>query len=140
MGDLTRNFSRWEFQCRCGCGTCEIEPRLVETLQSLRDLADVPCTVSSGWRCSLHPETKRNPNSQHARGLAADVRLGGLSVHDMYHLALQVPGFFAGGIGVYDDGFVHVDVGPGPRRWGRINGVYIGIREALAAIKRRSET
>ena len=36
MGDLSRHFSTHEFRCRC-CGRAEINPRLVEALQALRD-------------------------------------------------------------------------------------------------------
>ena len=36
MGDLTDNFSRSEFACKCGCGADAISLDLVERLQLLR--------------------------------------------------------------------------------------------------------
>jgi len=53
MGDLTRNFSRSEFACPC-CGRADVDMRLVEALQELRDLAGVPVRVNSGFRCAKH--------------------------------------------------------------------------------------
>ena len=39
MGDLTKNFSRNEFKCKCGkCTNNYIDIRLVKGLQALRDL------------------------------------------------------------------------------------------------------
>ena len=53
MGDLSRNFSRSEFACRC-CGKANIDPLLVDALQELRDLAGAPVRVTSGYRCPDH--------------------------------------------------------------------------------------
>ncbi len=37
MGDITKNFSKHEFECNCGCGLNKIWILLVEALQNLRD-------------------------------------------------------------------------------------------------------
>ena len=62
-------------------------------------------------------------------------RLPGLSLQCMYELALQVPQFAQAGIGVYDGGFLHVDVREHRARWARVSGRYVGI----AALVREPE-
>ena len=52
-----------------------------------------------------------------------------MSVEDMFDKAIMIPAFANGGIGVYDEGFIHVDVRDGKARWARINGNYVGIDE-----------
>jgi hypothetical protein len=47
----------------------------------------------------------------------------------MYELALEVPQFAGGGIGVYDGNFLHVDVRDRRARWDRVSGKYVGIAE-----------
>jgi len=80
MGDLSRNFSRSEFACRC-CGKADIDPRLVDALQELRDLANAPIRVSSGYRCSEHNRAVGGAKqSRHLRGHAADIVIKSLSV------------------------------------------------------------
>ena len=74
MGDLSRNFSRKEFTCPCGCGSSDVEPLLVATLQRLRDAAGKPITINSGVRCKKHnAQVGGVADSQHLRGRAADI-------------------------------------------------------------------
>jgi len=132
MGDLSRNFSKHEFTCRC-CGRIEINPRLVDALQELRDLAGLPVRVTSGYRCPDHNRAVGGAkHSQHLLGNAADIVVKGRSVAEMHTLAEQVPAFRDGGIGVYpEQGFVHVDVRAGRARWGRTDGGYVALEKAL---------
>ena len=119
MGDLSKNFSRHEFGCRC-CGLADINQRLVNALQELRDLAGLPVRISSGYRCPEHNRAIGGaPRSQHLLGTAADISVRGMTPGQMYRLAEDVEAFRNGGIGVYPDkGFVHVDVRDGRARWG----------------------
>ena len=127
MGDLSAHFSRSELQCRC-CGRLQINSRLLDGLERLRDLAGTPVVVHAGYRCERHnQEVGGVPHSEHVRGLAADVALPGVSLQGMYELALAVPEFAEGGIGVYDGGFLHVDVREHSARWARVSGKYVGI-------------
>jgi hypothetical protein len=71
------------------------------------------------------------PHSEHTRGLAADIALPGLSLERMYELALEVPQFAEGGIGVYDGGFLQVHVRNHRARWARVSGRYVGIQELV---------
>lgn len=51
MGDLTRNFNRSEFACKCGCGLDSIDPTLVNMLQDSRDATALTYEIVSGCRC-----------------------------------------------------------------------------------------
>ena len=44
---LTKNFSRYEFDCPCGCGTQMVDPELAEKLQRIR-----PASIGQASRIS----------------------------------------------------------------------------------------
>ena len=44
---LTKNFSRYEFDCPCGCGTQMVDPELAEKLQRIRDVVGKKISVIS---------------------------------------------------------------------------------------------
>ncbi len=75
--------------------------------------------VLSGYRSDKFNETLRKKghqvaaHSRHVRGEALDFRLDGVEPRD---LARAVGQIHEGGVGIYESGFVHVDVGPA-RRW-----------------------
>jgi uncharacterized protein YcbK (DUF882 family) len=125
---LSKHFTLAEFACRC-CRRVKVSPRLVKALEELRELAGAPITVTSGYRCPTHNRAVGGkPRSQHVEGIAADIRIGALTVEEMYRLALQVSAFLNGGIGVYpQEGFIHVDTRRARARWARIDGAYVGI-------------
>ena len=132
MGDLSAHFSRKDLSCRC-CGLLRVDSRLLDGLETLRSLAGVPVKVHAGFRCSRHNrEVGGVPHSEHLEGLAADVSLPGLSLQRMYELALEVPQFAGGGIGVYEGNFLHVDVRDRQARWARVSGKYVGISELVS--------
>ena len=118
MGDITKNFSRWELECSC-CGEHKIDLRLVDALQRLRDLVKVPIKVTSGYRCEHHNSAVGgSPKSQHLTGKAADIIIIGMNAETMYSNACQIQRFFNGGIGTYPTkGFIHVDIREEPARW-----------------------
>jgi len=132
MGDLSKNFSRHEFECRC-CGRAEINQRLVDALQELRDLAGLPVRVISGYRCPEHNQAIGGATrSQHLLGTAADIVVSGMIPAGMCRLAEDIEAFHNGGIGVYPDkGFIHVDVRDGRARWGQLGGKYVAFGKAL---------
>ncbi len=77
MGDLTQNFNRSEFACKCGCGFDSIDPTLVNMLQDSRDATALTYVIASGCRCEKHNASKEvggRPNSAHLRGRAADIK------------------------------------------------------------------
>ena len=108
MGDLTANFSRAEFACKCGqCdGADSIGPDFVRQLQIGRELSDCSYTITSGFRCSLHPETKKRSTSSHPKGVAADIATPHSQRRYNVLKGLIGAGFTRLGIGKT---FIHVD-------------------------------
>ena len=117
MGDLTKNFSRREFACKCGCGYDGVNPSIVFALQIIRDHFDAPITISSGCRCGKHNKAEGgHPNSKHLFGIACDFVVEGVCPSDV---ADFIDDYFGGnnGIGRYRD-FTHFDTGTDKRaRW-----------------------
>ena len=64
---MTRNFSRAEFACKCGCGLADPHPALVVAVQAIRDDLSLPVTISSGCRCAEH--NARPPSAVNDRGV-----------------------------------------------------------------------
>jgi len=115
MGDLSRNFSRWEFCCDCGCGFDTVDAELLDVLQALRDFFERRVTVTSGCRCVDHNRSESGvPDSQHLIGRAADIVVEGIDAKLVQEWARDhgVPG-----IGCYHT-YTHLDARSGPEaRW-----------------------
>ena len=143
MGDLSKNFSRREFTCKCGCGFNCIDPGLVEQIQRFRDLMyiaageEIPVAITSGCRCTNHNEAIGGTrNSFHTLKLAADITFKHFPVTfagRIVYLANQLGLMKVGGIGVYPDlNFIHIDIRPKgiadgtnfPVTWINKNGFY----------------
>lgn len=105
MGDLSQNFSAWEFKCQCGqVGT--IDKKLLMVLEKVRALKGKPLRIVSGWRCIRHNRAVGGiRTSQHLFGRAVDVPRGYATVGEWAQAG-------AVGIGLRDLGVVHVDVTP----------------------------
>jgi uncharacterized protein YcbK (DUF882 family) len=115
MGDLTANFSRSEFACKCGCGLDTIDYGTVYLCQRVRDFFERRVTVTSGVRCLDHnASVGSTPASQHVHFRAADIVVEGIDPKLVYEYLddLGVPG-----LGSYAD-FTHLDTRSGPKaRW-----------------------
>ena len=52
---LTKNFSKSEFECKCGCvmpdNVLENVKKLAEQLQIIRDYVQEPIIINSAYRC-----------------------------------------------------------------------------------------
>ncbi len=115
------NFSAKEFACSC-CGSEGIKEELVAKAQLLRDIYKKPLTVTSGYRCPLHPvERKKSAPGAHALGLAVD---DGVDRGYSYEVLKIAFGFVFTGIGVQQKGdgrFIHLDIAdkqlPRPTVW-----------------------
>ncbi len=106
--------------------TGDVYPIAVELLDALALLAskhgpDSVFEVVSGYRSAKtnqHLAARSNgvaKRSFHMRGMAADVRISGVSTSVLHDAAVAM---HRGGVGYYPrDRFVHLDVGR-PRRWG----------------------
>lgn len=116
MGDISPNFNRSEFACKCGCGFNDISEVLVEKLEALRKHFNSPVQINCGCRCEKHNKSVGGaPGSQHMQGIAADIRVKGYSpalVADW--LEFCYPN--SHGIGRYT-GFTHFDVRADKARW-----------------------
>ena len=88
MGDLTKNLSRHEFECKCGCGYNVVDWDLPDVIQDVvNHFQDIHIDkvlhvkINSGTRCAKHnafvggkPESDLIPfsGSMHLYGMAAD--------------------------------------------------------------------
>lgn len=119
MGDLSKNFSRKEWECKCGCGFNTVDAELIKVLQEdVRDYYKKPVTITpnGGCRCHIHNIACGGSNkSQHIQGKAADIKVEGISPEVIYfYLCKKFPGKY--GFGLYKT-FVHVDVREDEARW-----------------------
>ena len=70
---LSKNFSRSEFACRCGCGFDTVDAKLISVLQDVRNQFGA-ISINSGCRCEAHNKyIGGSKNSQHLLGRAADI-------------------------------------------------------------------
>jgi uncharacterized protein YcbK (DUF882 family) len=107
MGDLSKNFSRWEFKCRCGCGADNIDMKLVYRLQDIRDVYGREIRINSGVRCKEHNADEGGASdSEHLTGEAADLRCE--NSRDRYELLYHTHEKFTR-VGVAKD-FIHVGI------------------------------
>lgn len=139
MGDLTKNFSLYEFRQRNPYLPVPPEyhdnvQRLAEQLQALRDVVG-PITITSGWR-SRAKNTKIGgaTNSQHLTAKAADFTVPGVSNKNVYCAILRlIPlknawAMEEGGLGWYGEKtanrtpHIHYDVRGFKRRWNETDG------------------
>ena len=121
MGDISRNFSRWEFKCPCGkreCGFDTVDGELLTVLEALRlHFVARSVTINSGCRCQGHNvDIGGSKKSQHMYGRAADIvvaRIRPVDVQD--YLEALYPLKY--GVGRYST-FTHIDTRSGaPARW-----------------------
>lgn len=138
MGDLSTNFSTAELECP-HCDRCKVAALLILSLEAYRKIVKLPVKVLSCCRCEEHNKAVGGvQSSEHVFRdgdnekwtEAADIRVPGLSLQEMYDAAMLIPAFRYGGIGVYDGGFIHVDVRDRVARWARVKGKYVSIAES----------
>lgn len=120
MGDLTKNLSRHEFACKCGCGFDTVDVETVGVIQAVCDHFSCKVTITSGCRCPDHNKKVGGAKrSQHLRGRAADCKFSLVEPEAVDHYLCES---FGGkyGFGLYKT-FNHIDTRSGPEaRWGTI--------------------
>jgi uncharacterized protein YcbK (DUF882 family) len=110
---LSPHFIESEFRCPC-CLDIKCHPLLIVGLEELREKIGKPIKINSGYRCPAHnAKVGGKPTSLHLQGHAADIAVRGMTGDDLYQIAKTIKGFAGLGVGAR---FLHVDVGPGPRR------------------------
>ena len=114
---MTAHFKSSEFACKCGCGASKVDSELMAVLELLRVYYNAPVTVTSGYRCPDHNQTVGGAKaSKHMEGIAADVKVKGITPDEVYHfLDSLFPESY--GLGLYK-GWVHIDVRKSKARWG----------------------
>ena len=115
MGDISKNFSRSEFACKCGCGFSTVDVKLLEVLEITRAKYGA-VKINSACRCSEHNKKIGGAyGSKHKLGIAADIVVKGIDPTDVYKfLDMFQPNKY--GVGKYDS-FTHIDVRNNKARW-----------------------
>ena len=116
MGDVSPNFSRHEFSCKCGCGFQTVDVDLIVILETVRSKFKSPVTINSACRCHEHNEKIGGSyGSKHKQGIAVDIVVKGVNPKDVYkYLDGMYPASY--GIGYYGS-FTHFDVRSNKARW-----------------------
>lgn len=117
MSQLSKNLSRAEFACKCGCGFDTVDAELVRVIQDVRDHFGSPVVISSGCRCYEHNKRVRGAaRSTHLEGRGADIQVKGKTPKEVYE---YLTGKYPNRYGIaWHRSFVHVDTrSNGPARW-----------------------
>lgn len=113
---LSTNFRVREFACLDGSDPIFIDTELVTILQKIRTHFGKAVTITSAYRTP--PRNKSvggTAYSMHLYGMAADIKIGGISPKKVGEYAEKLlPD--RGGIGIYDT-FTHIDVRATKARW-----------------------
>jgi len=116
MSQFTKNFTREEFACKCGCGFNTVDFDLVNICQEIADYFEDVVIVSSGARCKKHNKAVGGgKNSQHLLGRAADLKLKHTEP-DLVHAYITGRYFDSLGVGKYST-FTHIDTRDTIARW-----------------------
>ena len=121
---LTKNFSKSEFECKCGCdmpkNVLDNIKIVAEQLQIVRDKLNKAIKINSAYRCEKHNESIGGAkNSQHKLGKAADIVVYGMSPNGVFGFMnkLMVLNMIKlGGLGQYNT-FTHFDIRGYIARW-----------------------
>ena len=121
---LTNNFSKAEFDCKCGCEMpkevlINIQ-KLANQLQILRNKVGVSVKINSAYRCIKHNKSIGGvSNSQHVLGKASDVVISGFKASKTFDLISDLINdgdMLQGGLGAYNS-FTHYDTRKTKARW-----------------------
>ena len=106
-----KHFDISEFDCRCGCGGNEMNPKVITKLDRMRDVFGKRMRVTSGYRCPSHNNriSSTGFDGPHTTGDAADI---GVDREDALKLLMISAAFKWQGVGVNQKGngrFLHFD-------------------------------
>lgn len=122
MGDITRNLSRREFACQCGCGFDTVDFILATRVQRARDDfatktgQNCKIIVTGGNRCKKHNSTIEgaSPGSKHIFAKALDHYITFVTPKELYDYYVREYPDECGVILYYNR--VHFDVRTTPYR------------------------
>lgn len=112
MGDVTKNFNKSEFKCKCGCGINLTPNSFIQEIQKIVDyIGGDYCIITSGTRCKKHDiAVGGNGKGMHTTGLAADIQISKNGIYftsaDIAEVAERLN---FSGIGLIDAISCHVD-------------------------------
>jgi uncharacterized protein YcbK (DUF882 family) len=113
---ISKNFSREEFACKCGCGFATVDVELIGILESIRHHFDAPVTINSACRCDQHNKNIGGAKgSKHKLGIAADIVVKNVKPANVAAYIDQMYGDRYG-LGRYST-FTHIDVRQTKARW-----------------------
>ena len=122
---LSKNFKLDEFKCKCGkCDPILVDDALIAWLQKIRDHFGKSVNVNSGYRCKTHnasPKVGGSPTSHHVKGMAADIRVQGITPEEVAKYAESIG---IQRIGLYDT-FVHIGSDTTKKFWKGHNKVIV---------------
>ena len=121
---LTENFNLSEFASNDGAEfTLEAKLNLrvlSKQIQIIRDHFGRAININSGYRSKEHNKAIGGAaNSYHVKGMAADMRIEGVSpkaLHGQIQMLIDAGKIMQGGLGLYDS-FVHYDIRGHLARW-----------------------
>ena len=127
---LTKNFAISEMECKCGCGTADMDEDFMKILQNIREDMNRPLKISSGVRCANHNSKvsstgKDGPHVPRKNGTAAsDILIAGADALRLIDIARK---HGISGVGISQRGnhakrFIHLDTisdnhHPRPTMW-----------------------
>ncbi len=85
-----------QIQCHCGCGLNNINFKLLEILDRIRERLGRPINLNSVCRCEKHNKSKEvggKPNSSHLKGLATDIRCNGYTYSNGDYISASLERF-----------------------------------------------
>ena len=113
---LSKNFRVKEFACKDGSDPVFVADELVEVLQRIRSHFGKAVKITSAYRTPTHnKKVGGEVYSQHLYGMAADIKISGVSPKKVAEYAEKLLPR-NGGIGIYGT-FTHIDVRANKSRW-----------------------
>ena len=121
---LTKNFSKSEFECKCGCDmpqdVLDNIKIVAEQLQIVRNKLNKPIKINSAYRCPKHNSmVGGSSKSQHKLGKASDIVVNGISPNGVFgfiNKLMALDMIKLGGLGQYNS-FTHFDIRGYIARW-----------------------
>ena len=124
---LTDNFSKSEFNCKCGCempnDVLDNIKLLAIQLQTIREYVGQPIKINSAYRCKLHNSIIGGvKTSQHILGKASDITINTFTPDEVVGVIENLlinemlGSFYIGGLGRYNT-FTHLDIRDYKARW-----------------------
>jgi uncharacterized protein YcbK (DUF882 family) len=118
---LTKNFSKSEFECKCGCempqDVLDNIKIVAEQLQIVRNKLNKPNEIIGGSHKIVNG--KRIETSQHVLGKASDIVINGMSPNGVFgfmNKLMALDMIKLGGLGQYNT-FTHFDIRGYIARW-----------------------